>query len=104
MGLPVSLHHQEFPMLMQNMDQALEEKPELEICGKELELLKLQSTEIGKTVQLTCMATITEASQERGEDGIPRNCVTFELSNIAIEEPEADPLAMMYPNSPSPVQ
>ena len=92
-------------MLMNNMDQALEEKPEVEICGKELELLKLQSTEVGKTVQLSCTATITETSQEKGADGITSSCVTFELSNIQIGEPDVDPIAAaMYPNSPMPGQ
>ena len=91
-------------MLMNNMDEALDVKPQVTIEGKQLELLKIESAAVGQSYQLCTSAKISSIRQDTGEDGIASNSITFELSNIALEEPEKDPLSAMYPNSPAPGQ
>lgn len=88
-------------MLLSNMDEALDIKPRLTIEDKQLELLKIESASVGQSYQICAMAVITAINQNQGEDGIPRNSITFELSNIALESP--DEMPDMYPNSPAPV-
>jgi hypothetical protein len=86
-------------MILSNMDEALDVKPKVTIEGKQLELLKIESAAAGQKYQLCAMATISAISQDTGEDGIARNSITFELSTIELEAPEAD-LSAMFPNSP----
>lgn len=87
-------------MLMQNMDEALDIKPTVTIEDKALELLKIKSAAVGQKYQISATAAIVNIRQDAGEDGIPRNSITFELSGIELEEPEAD-LSGFYPNSPA---
>ena len=89
-------------MLMNNMDEALDIKPTVTIEGKQLEMLKIESAAVGQVYQICAMANITNIRQDKGEDGITRNCITFELSNIELETEETETdLSGMYPNSPS---
>jgi hypothetical protein len=93
-------------MILTNPDEALDEKPTLCLEDRQLQLLRIDITKatVGENVQLCTLATITSISRRKDFEGKECDCICFELSNIQLEEPESDPVAAMYPNSPSPAQ
>jgi hypothetical protein len=102
----LSPYFQEINMILTNPDEAMDVKPTLCLEDRQLKLLRIDvsTASVGQSVQLCSMATITSISQHKNGDGIPCDCIRFELSNIELEEPESDPMTMMYPNSPVPAQ
>ena len=76
-------------------DNVPEEKPELELEGKQVEDLRLQNPQVGQKFNLTATATVKEVLSGKGENGIPTTELCFELDGIAVEPCES---MSMYPS------
>ncbi len=73
-----------------------EEKPELELEGKQVEDLRLDNPQVGQKFQLSAMATIKEVMTGKGENGMPTSELCFELDGIQLQGETPDPAAYMY--------
>lgn len=88
------------PGVMQNTDEALQEKPHFCLEGELARLYKVENAQVGQKFKLTATAIVTETGATLGGDGAPVAEVKFQMDNLQLEG-ETDYMATvksMYPS------